>query len=119
MQKTSLKNTLYSKNDISILAKMVSMPLQNHHFRTKNKIAKNISKTNLKTQYNYSMQNKHSKKHLILKKVDPFQYCQKCSQCKAYSLCKIITLGQEIKLPKTYQKRIFRHNRVILCKKTL
>ena len=34
-----------------------------------------------------------------------FEYRQKWPQCKGYSLCKIITLGQKIELPKTHQKR--------------
>ena len=43
----------------SLLAKMARMqrlqPLQNHQFGSKNKIAKNISKTSLQAHYTYSM----------------------------------------------------------------
>ena len=34
------------------------------------------------------------------------------------SLCKIISLGQKIKLHKTHQKRLYNHFAVILYKKT-
>ena len=43
----------------------------------------------------------------------------KWPQCKGYSPCKIINLGQEIKLPKTCQKRLYKHITVVLCKKQL
>ena len=36
-----------------------------------------------------------------------------------YSLCKIISLGQKIKLHKLHQKRLYKHIIVILCKKLL
>ena len=35
-----------------------------------------------------------------------------------YSFCKIINLGQKIKLHKTHQKQLYNHIIVILCKKT-
>ena len=35
-----------------------------------------------------------------------------------YSLCKIISLGQKIKLQKLHQIRLYKHIIVILCKKT-
>ena len=38
---------------------------------------------------------------------------------KMSCLCKIITLGQKINFLKTYQKRIYRHIILILCKKLL
>ena len=34
-----------------------------------------------------------------------------------YSLCKIVSLGQKIKLHKTHQKRLYNHITVTLCKK--
>ena len=36
---------------------------------------------------------------------------------KAISSCKILYLGQKIKLPKTCQKRFYKHIRAVLCKK--
>ena len=44
---------------------------------------------------------------------------QKWPPCKGYTLCKIISLGQKMKLPKTYQKRIYKDIILILCKKLL
>ena len=34
-----------------------------------------------------------------------------------YSLCKLLNLGQKLKLPKTCQNRLYNHIRVVLCKK--
>ena len=36
-----------------------------------------------------------------------------------YSPCKILSLGQKIKLPKTCEKRFYKHVKVVLCKKRL
>ena len=65
------------------------------------------------------MQKNRSKKQLIFEKREHFEYWQKWPPCKGYRLCKIISLGQKIKLPKTYKKPIYRHNIVILCKTPL
>ena len=40
-------------------------------------------------------------------------------QCKGYSLCKMVSFGQKIKLPKTCEKRFFKHITDVLCKKQL
>ena len=37
---------------------------------------------------------------------------------KVYSPVKILSLGQKIKLPKTCEKRLDKHVKVVLCKKT-
>ena len=60
-----------------------------------------------------------SKKQLILGKWEHFENGQKWPECKGYSPCKILSLGQKIKLPKTCQKRFYKHIRVVLCKKRL
>ena len=60
-----------------------------------------------------------SKKQLIFEKWEHFENGQKWPQCKGYSPCKILTLGQKIKLPKTCEKRFYKHIRVVLCKKRL
>ena len=39
--------------------------------------------------------------------------------CKGYSLCKILSLGQKFKFPKTCQNRFCIHIAVMLCKKPL
>ena len=41
------------------------------------------------------------------------------AQCKRYSPCKILSLGQKIKLPRTSEKLFYKHIQVILCKKRL
>ena len=47
-----------------------------------------------------------SKKQLILKKWEHFENGQKWPQCKGYSPCKILSLGQKIKLLKICEKRL-------------
>ena len=59
------------------------------------------------------------KKQLMLVKWENFENCQNWPQCKGYSPCKIPSLSQKIKLPKTCEKRFYKHIRVVLCKKRL
>ena len=44
---------------------------------------------------------------------------QKWPLGKGYSLCKMVTLGQKIKLLKTCEKRLYNHIIVVLCKKRI
>ena len=37
--------------------------------------------------------------------------------CKGYRLCKMVSLGQNFKWPKKFEKRFYKHVRVLLCKK--
>ena len=37
--------------------------------------------------------------------------------CKGYRLCKMVSLAQKFKWPKTCEKRFYKHVRVVLCKK--
>ena len=60
-----------------------------------------------------------SKKQLIFEKWQHFENDQKWPQCKGYSPCKILTLGQKIKLLKICEKRLCKHIKVVLCKKRL
>ena len=59
------------------------------------------------------------KKQVIIEKWEHFENGQKWPQCKSYRTCKILSLGQKIKLPKTREKHLYKHNRVVLCKKRL
>ena len=59
------------------------------------------------------------KKQLIFEKWDHFENCQKWPQCKGYSPCKTLSLGQKIKLPETCQNHLYKHIKVLLCKKRL
>ena len=65
------------------------------------------------------MQKNSSKKHLIFEKWDIFENWQKSPSHKGHSLCKMITLGQKLKIPKTSRKTLYKHIRVILCQKQL
>ena len=75
------------------------------------KHAKNVSTNTLELFYAKN----GSKKQLLLEKWEHFQNGQKWPQCKG----KILSLGQKIKLPKTCEKRLNKHIRVVLCKKRL
>ena len=44
---------------------------------------------------------------------------QKWALGKGYSLCKMVALGQKIKLLKTCEKRLYNHIIVVLCKKRI
>ena len=56
------------------------------------------------------------KKQLIFEKWDHFENWQKWPQCKGYSLCKVVSLGQKLKMPKTWYKTLYKHIRLVLCK---
>ena len=58
-----------------------------------------------------------SKKQLIFEKWEDFKNWQKWPPCKGYSLCKIMSLGQNIKFLKTCKKRLYDHITVVLRKK--
>ena len=47
-------------------------PLQNHHFGSKNKIVKNISKTSLQAHHSYSMKKKLLEKTPNIPEMRPF-----------------------------------------------
>ena len=60
-----------------------------------------------------------SKKLLIFEKWETFENCQKWPPTKAYSLCKIVTLGQKLKMQEKMLKTFLQHIAVVLCKKRL
>ena len=78
-----------------------------------------MRKTFLQTHSSCSMQKTAPKKQLIFEKWEHFENGQRWPQCKGYSPCKILSLDQKIKLPKTCQKCCYKQNQVILCKKRL
>ena len=41
------------------------------------------------------------------------------SPCKGYSLCKMVSLGQKLGMPKTCEKPFYKNIGVVLCKKLL
>ena len=56
------------------------------------------------------------KKHEIFEKWDHFE---NRPSCDGYRLCKMVSLGQKVKRPKTCEKRLYKHVRVVLRKKPL
>ena len=58
-----------------------------------------------------------SNKQLIFEKWEHFENGQNWPQCKGP--CKILTLGQKLQIPKTCEKQLHYHNRVVVCKKRL
>ena len=62
---------------------------------------------------------KTAKKKIIFQKWDHFKNCQKWPSSKGYSLCKIVTLGQNLKMQKTLLKPFLKHIIDVLCKKRL
>ena len=78
-----------------------------------------MPKTFLQTPSSCFMQKNGFKKQLIFEKWKHFENGQKWPQWKGYSPCKILSLGQKIKLPKTCEKRFYKHFQVVLCKKPL
>ena len=48
-----------------------------------------------------------------------FGKLEKWPLCKGYSLCKMVSFRQKIKLPKRFGKRLYKHITVVLCKKRM
>ena len=60
-----------------------------------------------------------SKKQLILQKWEHFENCQKWPPSKAYRPCKIVALGQKLKMHKNMLNTFLQHIAVVVCKKWL
>ena len=56
------------------------------------------------------------KKHQTFEKLDDFKNRPSSKGC---SLCKMVSLGQKLKCVRTCEKRMYKHTRVVLCKKPL
>ena len=78
-----------------------------------------MRKTAVEAHYSCVMQKNGSKKQLIFEKLDHFENWQKWQQYKGYSLCKMVGLGQKLKMPKTCDKTFYKHIRLVFCKKRL
>ena len=84
------------------------------------KMPKNMLKNVSKTQLQLLYEKKHSfKKQLIFEKWEHFKNCKKWPPSKGYRLCKIVTLGQKLKMHKNMLKTFLQHIAVVLCKKRL
>ena len=44
-------------------------------------------------------------------------FAKAISPCKGYSLCKMVSFGQKLKMPKTCKKPFYKNIKVVLCKK--
>ena len=93
--------------------------MQNTQIGSKIKNAKKVRKSIKEPRESCCVQKNRSKKQLIFEKLEHFENCQKWSQCKGYSTCKILSLDQKLKLAKTYEKRFFKHVKVVLCQKQI
>ena len=63
-----------------------------------------------------------SQKHQIFKKSDDFAnrpYFKGYSPCQGFPPCKMLSLGQKLKMPKSCEKPFFKNITVVLCKKPL
>ena len=109
--------TILKKAKMATMQRLYS--LQSGQFGSKIKIAKSMRKTAVEAHYSCIMQKNCSKKQLIFEKSHHFENWQKGPQCKGYSLCKMVSLGQKLKMPKTCDKRFYKHIRLVLCKKRL
>ena len=112
------KKTKYWRNEtilkIGHLAKAIDFAKWSVWVKTSNgkKSFKNDSTSTLEL---FCAKNR-CKKHQILEKWDHFE---NPPSCKGYTLCKMVSLGQNFKSPKTCEKRFYKHVRVLLCKKPL
>ena len=62
---------------------------------------------------------KRLEKTANIRKMRAFLKLKKWPQRKGYSPCRIHSLGQKVKLPKTCEKRFYKHTEAVLCKKQL
>ena len=116
MQKTASKNTKYSRNEtilkIGHLVKAIEFAKWSVWIKTSKgqKRAKNDSTSTLEL---LCAKNRF-KKHQIFEKWDHFE---NRPSWKGYRLCKMVSLGENFKWPKTREKRFYRDARFVLCKK--
>ena len=118
LQKIAWKNTKCSRNEtilkIGHLAKPIDFAkwsLWLKHWNGQKRV-KNDSTSTLELFCG----KKPCKNDHIFEKWDHFE---NRPSCKGYRLCKMVSLGQKLKWPKTCEKRFCKHLRVVLCKKQL
>ena len=91
--------------------------MQNRHFRSKINNAKKHAKTVSRTHCSCSMQKTAPKKTANIRKVKPFSKLPKMATKNG--LCKIVTLGQKLKMLKKHAKPFLTEIKVVICKKRL
>ena len=118
MQKTAAKNTKYSRNEtilkIGHLGKAIDFAKWLVWVKNSNG-QKRAKKDSTSTLELFCGKNRCIK-HQIFEKWDHFE---NRPSCKSYWLCKMVSLGQKVKWPKTCEKRFYKLVRVVLCKKPL
>ena len=118
MQKTAWENTKYSRNEtifkIGHRAKAIAFTKWSVWVKNENS-QKHAKKESLITLELFCAKN-CLRKHQILEKGDNYE--NRPSR-KGYSLDKMVSFGQKLKLRKSCEKRFFNHIRVVLCKKPL
>ena len=72
------------------------------------KNAKKVRNSGCTTKLKLFCAKNGSKKHLILEKREQFENGQNRPRCMGYSPCKMLSLGQKLKMPKRCEKRLFR-----------
>ena len=94
--------------------------MQNRHFGSKIKNAKQHAKNVSTTHCSFSMQKTAPKNTLYSTHKSILKIAKTGHQPKAiYSLCKIVPLGQKLKMQKNMLKTFLQHIAVVLCKKRL
>ena len=97
-------------------------PSQNGQFGAKIKNSKNMRKPILQEYYGCAVKKtagkntKYSRNETILK-ID--HLAKALVHGKAIAICKMFSLGQKLKIPKTCEKRFYKSVRVVLRKKPL
>ena len=118
MQETAAKNTKYSRNETILKIGHLSKPTEFAKWSVWLKIsngqkrAKNDSTSTLEL----SCAKNRLKNHQIFEKWDHFL---NRPSCKGYRLCKMVSLAQKLKRPKTCEKRFYKHVTVVVWKKPL
>ena len=116
--KKLLQKTPYSRKEtilkIGHLAKAIDFATWSVWLKNSNG-QKRVKKDSTSTLELFCAKNRW-KKHHIFEKWDHFE---NRPSCKGYRLCKMVSLAQKFKWPKTCEKRFYKHVRVVLCKKAL
>ena len=112
MQKIAWKNTKYSRNEtilkIGHLAKAIDFARWSVWLKNSN--GQKRGKKDSTSTLELFCAKKRWKKHHVFEKWDHFENRPSC---------KMVTLAQKLKWPKTCEKRFWKHVRVVLCKKPL
>ena len=118
MQKTAWEITKYSRNEtiLKIGHRAKATAFAKWSVWVKNYDSQKHGNNDSLTTLELFCAKNRLRKHQIFEKSEDFE---NRPSCKAYSLCKMISLGQKLRFTKTSEKRFFNHIRVFLCKKAL